>query len=166
MKDIETKKFETKEELYKHINSSVKAMVSEEEDWLANLCNITGLIWDAMEGINWIGFYLLKKDILVLGPFQGKPACTRIKLGEGVCGTAFLRRQPVLVNDVHKFSGHIMCDASSNSEMVIPLLKGDKAIGVLDVDSPLFSRFDDKDVEGFQKLAEIISEYVNIPSEY
>lgn len=165
---IEIKKieFNTKQELYEFLDRSIGAVLKDESDWLANLCNTTALIWDVMKDINWIGFYLIKDGQLVLGPFQGKPACTRINIGEGVCGTAAERLESIVVEDVHAFSGHIACDSASNSELVVPLIMEDKIVGVLDIDSPVFSRFSFEDKVGFEKIAKTISKYVAIPEKY
>ncbi|PKM70687.1 MAG: guanylate cyclase [Firmicutes bacterium HGW-Firmicutes-18] len=165
---IEIKKieFNTKQELYEFLDRSIGAILKEESDWLANLCNTTALIWDVMKDINWIGFYLIKDGQLVLGPFQGKPACTRINIGEGVCGTAAERRESIVVEDVHAFPGHIACDNASNSELVVPLIMGNRIVGVLDIDSPELNRFDFEDKAGFEKIAETILKCVIIPERY
>ncbi|MDP3385621.1 MAG: GAF domain-containing protein [Eubacteriales bacterium] len=165
---IETKKieFKTKDEFYTLLDRSIAAILKDEPDWLANLCNTTALIWDMMKDINWVGFYLLKEGQLVLGPFQGKPACTRISLGEGVCGTAAERVESIVVEDVHAFSGHIACDSASNSELVVPLAIKGRIIGVIDIDSPEFGRFDSEDKMGFEKIAETILKLVKIPEKY
>ena len=121
--------------------SDVRGLLAGETDPVANAANIAAAIWQHMARINWAGFYFLRGDTLVLGPFQGKPACVRIPLGQGVCGTAAARGQSVVVPDVHAFPGHIACDGASNSEIVVPLIQGGVVIGVLDIDSPEFSRF-------------------------
>jgi len=166
MIDIKKTDCNKKEDFYIFLDRSISALLRDESDWLANLCNTTALIWDMMADINWVGFYLYKEGQLVLGPFQGKPACTRINIGEGVCGTAALIRESVLVQDVHAFPGHIACDNASNSELVVPLTNGDRIIGVLDIDSPLFSRFDQDDRLGFEKIVETILKYLSVPEKY
>lgn len=127
---------------------------------IANLSNAAALLWGALDGINWAGFYLLEGETLVLGPFQGKPACIEIPLGRGVCGTAAAADQTQLVPDVHKFPGHIACDSASNSEIVVPLHKDGRVVGVLDIDSPLFGRFTEGDREGLQAFARVLEREV------
>ncbi|MBV1758564.1 MAG: GAF domain-containing protein [Dethiosulfatibacter sp.] len=165
---IEIKKmaFKTKSELYEFLDRSIAAILKDESDWLANLCNTTALIWDVMKDINWVGFYLIKEGQLVLGPFQGKLACTRINLGEGVCGTSAERRESIVVEDVHAFSGHIACDSASNSELVVPIVLDDRILGVLDIDSPQYKRFDIEDKEGFERIVETILKHIEFPSKY
>ena len=119
----------------------------------ANLANASALLWQELDGINWAGFYLAEGDLLVLGPFQGKPACIEIPFGKGVCGSAAQSDSTIVVDDVHTFPGHIACDGASNSEIVIPLHAGGKVIGVLDIDSPLFSRFSPEDRLGLEQFA-------------
>ena len=119
----------------------------------ANLANASALLWQELDGINWAGFYLAEGDLLVLGPFQGKPACIEIPFGKGVCGSAAQADSTFVVDDVHTFPGHIACDGASNSEIVIPLHAGGKVIGVLDIDSPLFSRFTSEDRLGLEQFA-------------
>ena len=119
----------------------------------ANLANASALLWQELDGINWAGFYLAEGDLLVLGPFQGKPACLEIPFGKGVCGSAAQADSTFVVDDVHTFPGHIACDGASNSEIVIPLHAGGKVIGVLDIDSPLFSRFTSEDRLGLEQFA-------------
>ncbi|WP_323991616.1 GAF domain-containing protein [Nguyenibacter sp. L1] len=125
--------------------SSIAGVLAGEHDLVANCANVAALIFEALPRVNWAGFYLLRGDELVLGPFQGRVACTRIALGAGVCGTAAARRETVVVPDVHAFPGHIACDAASESEIVIPVLSGDRLIGVLDIDSPVKDRFTPQD---------------------
>ncbi|MBU3022913.1 GAF domain-containing protein [Aestuariibacter sp. A3R04] len=124
-----------------------------ETDLIANMANLSAVIFNSMERINWAGFYLYKDEQLVLGPFQGKPACIRIPVGRGVCGTAAASRETQVVEDVHAFAGHIACDAASNSEIVVPLVHKGELIGVLDIDSPDFARFDADDKVGVEALA-------------
>lgn len=123
---------------------------------IADLSNAAALIYNALSDLNWAGFYLKEGDILVLGPFQGKPACIEIPMGRGVCGTAAMMNKTLVVENVHEFAGHIACDGASNSEIVIPLRVNGEVMGVLDIDSPIFSRFDDKDKAGLEALAKII----------
>lgn len=123
---------------------------------ISALANAAALLWDALDDINWAGFYLLKENVLYLGPFQGKTACTMIPVGRGVCGTAASARKVQLVKDVHDFPGHIACDSASNSEIVLPLIKDGALLGVMDIDSPIFSRFDEMDAEGLNRLCSIL----------
>lgn len=123
---------------------------------ISALSNAAALLWDALEDINWAGFYLLKEHVLYLGPFQGKTACTMIPIGRGVCGTAAAERRIQLVRDVHEFPGHIACDSASNSEIVLPLIKDGQLLGVMDIDSPSFNRFDEADADGLKKLCGIL----------
>jgi len=140
---------------YTELARDLRALLQGERDLVANAANTAALVYDALPGLNWAGFYLYKSGELVLGPFQGKPACVRIAIGKGVCGTAAARRQTVLVEDVHAFPGHIACDSASNSEIVIPLLRGDELLGVLDLDSPQHARFGPADASGLETLARI-----------
>lgn len=125
---------------------------------LANLCNAAALLYEALPQVNWAGFYLMHAGELLLGPFQGKPACMHIALGKGVCGTAAKLGKAQLVRDVHAFPGHIACDSASNSEVVIPLWDGPALVGVLDIDSPVLSRFDETDLEGLSAFAALLQE--------
>ena len=127
---------------------------------ISNLSNASALLWQALDGINWAGFYILRDGLLQLGPFQGKPACTRIELGKGVCGTAAAKGETQLVYDVHQFPGHIACDAASNSEIVVPLHKSGEIFGVLDIDSPLTGRFSEEDKVGLEQFAKVIEEII------
>ena len=143
----------TKESLYQSINSQVVALIEDEPNLIANLANVSALLNLSLNDINWVGFYLLEnEDTLVLGPFQGNPACVRIAVGKGVCGTAFEQKSTLRVEDVHQFEGHIACDEASNSEIVIPLVKDGKHIGVLDIDSPSLNRFDLDDQNGLELI--------------
>jgi len=146
----------TKKALYAELHPALSSLLDGERDLIANLANAAALLWQYLPDVNWAGFYLHKEGELVLGPFQGKPACIRIALGKGVCGTAAQQRQSIVVPDVHHFAGHIACDSASNSEIVIPLIKNDQLIGVLDIDSPSFSRFDADDQAGLEKVAHIL----------
>ena len=141
--------------LYRELADQARALLEGERDPIANAANLSALVFHSLPGLNWVGFYFMKGGELVLGPFQGRPACVRIALGKGVCGTAAARRETVVVEDVHAFPGHIACDSASNSEIVVPLLRGTDVLGVLDVDSPEHARFDDTDRAGFETLARI-----------
>jgi len=147
--------FARPEAAYAELARDLGALLQGERDLIANAANTAALIYDALPDLNWAGFYLYKSGELVLGPFQGKPACVRIALGKGVCGTAAARRETVLVEDVHAFPGHIACDSASNSEVVIPLLRGAELLGVLDLDSPVPARFKQVDARGLEALAKI-----------
>lgn len=137
----------TKEDNYGVLLRQLEHLIRDEPNRIANLANASALLNQFLEEINWVGFYLLEGEELVLGPFQGLPACIRIPLGKGVCGTAALKGEPVVVEDVHAFPGHIACDAASNSEIVVPLRdRSGCLVGVLDIDSPRFNRFDDVDL--------------------
>ncbi len=140
---------------YAEVASELEALLAGEHDLIANAANTAALIFNALPEINWCGFYFLKAAELVVGPFQGQPACVRIAMGRGVCGTAAAQRRTIVVPDVHAFEGHIACDAKSRSEIVVPLFAGDTLIGVLDVDSPRPARFDDADRRGLETLAGI-----------
>lgn len=139
--------------LYRELDQRLAALLRGERDLIANAANTSSLLFHALPDVNWVGFYLLKDQQLVLGPFQGKPACTRIAIGTGVCGTAASRRAPVLVEDVARFPGHIACDTASRSELVVPLIDNDRLLGVLDLDSPRLARFDEQDRLGCERLA-------------
>jgi L-methionine (R)-S-oxide reductase len=154
----QTYDFGDSETAYGELERDLRALLSGERDLVANAANTAALIYDALPDLNWAGFYLYKSGELVLGPFQGKPACVRIAIGKGVCGTAAQRRTTVLVEDVHAFPGHIACDSASNSEVVIPLLRGDELLGVLDLDSPTPARFKASDARGLERLARIVLE--------
>ena len=143
----------SKAELYRELVAQAQALLEGERDPVANAANLCALVFHALPDLNWAGFYFLRGDELVLGPFQGKPACVRIALGKGVCGTAAKQRETVLVADVHQFPGHIACDSASNSEIVVPLMHEGRVLGVLDLDSPERARFDDGDRAGLEALA-------------
>ncbi len=147
--------------MYRDLPASLESLLTGETDALANLANACALLAQALQRINWCGFYLARGKELVLGPFQGKPACVRIPLGKGVCGTAAARRKPLVVPDVNAFPGHIACDAASRSEIVIPIVEDGALRGVLDVDSPEFGRFDDVDREGLEKFVRVLIPFVN-----
>ncbi|SEG37180.1 GAF domain-containing protein [Paenibacillus sp. UNC499MF] len=135
----------TREEQYSLVTAQLKALIEGETSRIANLANASALLGQFLRDINWVGFYLLEGEQLVLGPFQGLPACVRIPLGRGVCGTAAQKRETLVVEDVERFPGHIACDAASRSEIVVPLVKDGELLGVLDIDSPSLARFDETD---------------------
>lgn len=141
---------------YKELLQQSAGLLQGERDITANMANVASLLFHTMPDINWSGFYLWKNGELVLGPFHGKPACVRIALGRGVCGTAAEKRETQVVEDVHAFPGHIACDAASRSEIVVPLLKNGQLIGVLDIDSPIVSRFDADDKQELERLAALL----------
>jgi len=143
----------TKPEIYRELVQMAGGLFREERDGIANAANLSALLWMGLSDLNWVGFYVLRESGLVLGPFQGKPACVRIDVGRGVCGTAAARRKTIIVPDVEAFPGHIACDAASRSELVVPLLMGSRLIGVLDLDSPIVGRFDQADAAGIETLA-------------
>ena len=145
-----------KAKAYEQAIEKLTERTREESDLIANLANTSAILAESMEDINWVGFYLYKEGELVLGPFQGRPACVRIEIGKGVCGAAFLKNEPVIIPDVMKFPGHIACDARSKSEIVIPLHFMDKRVGVLDIDSPIVGRFDEVDQQYLKKIAKIL----------
>lgn len=144
---------ETKVELYARLRVELVAVLEGERDLIANLANCAAMLYHTLPDLNWAGFYLLKGTDLVLGPFQGKPACVRIAPGRGVCGAAAARRETLVVADVHAFPGHIACDSASNSEIVVPLITDGRLFGVMDLDSPSKGRFDDEDRVGLEALA-------------
>ncbi|NLW17763.1 MAG: GAF domain-containing protein [Firmicutes bacterium] len=150
---------------YKALLHLLENLVADEPDWLANMCNAAALLGHQLTQINWVGFYLYKQDELVLGPFQGKPACTHIAIGSGVCGTAAERRETIVVPDVEAFPGHIACDAASRSEIVVPIINQEgKLLGVLDVDSPVLNRFNDQDASGLEQVARRLAALPGWPS--
>jgi L-methionine (R)-S-oxide reductase len=140
---------------YAELEAMLESLLASEHDLIANAANTSALIYASVPDLNWVGFYFLKESELVVGPFQGKPACVRIALGQGVCGTAAAARSTIVVPDVHAFPGHIACDAASRSEIVIPLLSSKSLLGVLDIDSPLLGRFSEEDRQGLERLAHI-----------
>lgn len=158
---LEPIKSMNEEQRLKYMLILLKGQLSSEKDDLANISNTTGIINTCIDDLNWAGFYLLRDDELVLGPFQGLPACNRIAVGRGVCGTAVTTKEIQLISDVHLFTGHIACDNASNSELVIPIIKDDKVIGVLDLDSPIKDRFSHLHAEYFSKLVSVLNEYID-----
>lgn len=147
--------FRNKAADYASLADELQGLLADERDLVANAANTAALLFEALPQINWAGFYFLKDGELVVGPFQGKPACVRIALGKGVCGTAAAQRKTIVVPDVHAFPGHIACDAASRSEIVVPLIGGAQLLGVLDIDSPDPARFDETDRVGIERLAGI-----------
>jgi L-methionine (R)-S-oxide reductase len=154
----------SKEELYANLAAQLCSLLESERDFVANSANFSSLLYYSLPDLNWAGFYLQKGAELVLGPFQGKPACVRIPIGSGVCGTAAEQRQTIIVDNVHDFPGHIACDSASNSEIVVPLIKHEQLIGVLDLDSPLFARFDDQDATGLNDLVKVFMDSISLES--
>lgn len=146
----------SKSEMYADLLQQTRALLEGESDFIANLANVSSLIYHTVPNLNWAGFYLMKEGELVLGPFQGKPACVRIKSGSGVCGTAAATQETQIVKDVHEFPGHIACDSASNSEIVVPMIKNGEVIGVLDVDSPELGNFDEEDRQGLVGMVEVL----------
>jgi|SRR5690625_1524899 len=142
----------TREENYETVTQQLEALITGEQDMIANLSNASALLNQFLDDINWVGFYLWKENELVLGPFQGLPACIRIPSGRGVCGTAVEQKTTMLIENVHDFPGHIACDPQSKSEIVIPMIKNDEVIGVLDIDSPNYNRFDKIDKTYLEKF--------------
>jgi len=146
-------RFNSKREQYERLGQNLRGLLDGERDAIANAANAAALIYHSVPDLNWVGFYFLRGDELVLGPFMGQPACVRIPLGKGVCGSSAARRESIVVGNVHQFDGHIACDASSNAELVVPLLWDGRVVGVLDLDSPHLERFDDEDRHGVEALA-------------
>ena len=146
----------SKAELYDQLAAQLSSLLEGERDLIANAANFSSLVFQSLPDLNWAGFYFAKDGQLVLGPFQGKPACVRIRVGQGVCGAGAAKGETVIVPNVHEFPGHIACDSASNSEIVVPLMKDSQLIGVLDLDSPLIGRFDAADAEGLERLTRIL----------
>jgi len=145
----------SKAEQYEQLIAQCDALLHGERHRVANAANISALLFNSLGDVNWLGFYFLEQGELIVGPFQGLPACVRIALGKGVCGTAAITRETQLVPDVHAFPGHIACDSASQSEIVVPLIKNGELIGVLDVDSPVLGRFDETDKAAFERIADL-----------
>lgn len=144
-----------KAELYRQIENQARGLAAGERNPIANAANFSALLWQMLPDINWAGFYFRKGRWLVLGPFMGKPACTRLQVGLGVCGTAVAESKTQIVADVHKFAGHVACDAASNAELVVPIFRYATIVGVIDIDSPSFDRFDENDAKGIEALARL-----------
>lgn len=155
-----------KSDLYKQLAAQLSSLLAGESDLIANAANFSSLIFHSLPDLNWAGFYFVRDDELVLGPFQGRPACVRIAMGKGVCGTAAAEGATTIVPNVHEFPGHIACDAASNSEIVVPLMKGGRLIGVLDLDSPLYGRFEDEDAIGLNRLVSVLVESSELAEGY
>lgn len=143
---------------YNSLNSILRSLTEDVPHLISNLANASSLIFNTLNDLNWAGFYILENSKLVLGPFQGKPACIEIEIGKGVCGTAVAENKTQRIDNVHLFPGHIACDGASNSEIVIPIHKGKDIFGVLDIDSPIFERFSEDDQIGLEKFVSIIEE--------
>lgn len=150
-----------KEQRYQSLLTQGERLLADERDWVANLANAASLLYHSLEDVNWAGFYLMREESLLLGPFMGLPACLRIPVGKGVCGTAVKEGATQLVPDVHKFPGHIACDAASRSVIVIPLQAEGRIVGVLDIDSPLPGRFDERDLHYLEKFARILERSID-----
>ncbi|WP_334074720.1 MULTISPECIES: GAF domain-containing protein [Paenibacillus] len=153
----------TREEQRRAVLSQLQALIAGERSAAANLANASALLHIFLRDINWVGFYLFDGRELVLGPFQGLPACIRIPLGKGVCGTSAERRETLRIEDVHAFPGHIACDAASNSEIVVPIVKDGELLGVLDIDSPLKGRFDEQDQAFLERFVDVLKEGLVLP---
>lgn len=149
------------QEFYRLLTAEMRALLAGEHDPVANAANFSALVFDRVADINWVGFYFLRDGELLVGPFCGKPACTRIPVGRGVCGSAIASGMTLRVDDVHQFDGHIACDVDSRSELVVPLIADGQAIGVLDVDSPLKARFNEADARAFETLAAVYLESIS-----
>ena len=158
MKPISFQYPDDKKQLYSLVNIPLKGLIDQIPHKIANLANASALLAQALQDINWVGFYLLEKNLLILGPFQGKPACIEIPVGNGVCGTAVLEDDIMLVKNVHEFPGHIACDNASNSEIVLPIHANGKIVGVLDIDSPSLARFDEDDKNGLSEFVTILEQ--------
>jgi len=144
-----------KTKLYASLVVQLMSLLKGEHDFIANAANFSALLFNSLPNVNWAGFYFLHGDELVLGPFQGNPACVRIPMGKGVCGVAAQQLETIIVPNVHEFPGHIACDVASNAEIVVPLFDGERLLGVLDLDSPIIGRFDDRDAEGLNELVTV-----------
>lgn len=145
---------------YRTLNKQLESLIEDEKHFIPNMANAAALLFESMNDLNWAGFYLMDNGELMLGPFQGKTACIRIKIGKGVCGTAVLKDTTMLVRDVHEFPGHIACDCASNSEIVVPIHKNGEIFGVLDIDSPSVGRFTEEDREGLEEFARILEAHI------
>ena len=154
--ELDERRQSSKSELYAELASQLSSLLAGERDLVANAANFAALVFHSLPDLNWAGFYFVKAGELVLGPFQGKPACMRIAFGRGVCGAAAAKRVTTIVPNVHEFPGHIACDMESNSEIVIPLMKNERFIGVLDLDSPQLARFDEADAAGLETLLQVL----------
>jgi L-methionine (R)-S-oxide reductase len=156
MKELPPLTSSSKHALYDTILSQLRSLLEGENDFLANAANTAALVYHSLPEVNWVGFYFYKSGQLVVGPFQGKPACTRLSLGKGVCGTAAAEQQTVIVPNVHNFPGHIACDSASASEIVVPLIVGGRLLGVFDIDSPVIGRFDAEDRVALESVVGVL----------
>lgn len=156
MKELNSIYPNDKKECYELLYSQLQSLFEGENHLIPNLSNTSAILGEALKDINWVGFYLMVHNQLLLGPFQGRVACTRIPVGKGVCGTAVLNKETQLVPDVHAFPGHIACDSASNSEIVIPIFHNGEVVAVLDIDSPIFSRFDKADKQGLEIIVQLL----------
>lgn len=147
-------------ETYDLLVKQIESILTGQDYWVTDLANVAACLYHGLRDLNWVGFYLRRGGKLWLGPFQGKPACTIIPIGEGVCGTAAQKQRPIVVPDVKKFPGHIACDSASRSELVVPIMQNDRVLAVIDADSPLLSRFGDTDLDGMCRIAEVLAERV------
>lgn len=163
MFELQPATIDTKTEMYAHLAEQARALFEGERDFYANAANLSSLLFHSLPDLNWAGFYINRAEDLVLGPFQGKPACVRIPFDRGVCGRAAQDRKTVIVANVHEFPGRIACDSASNSEIVIPIVLDGDLIGVLDLDSPAIGRFDATDEEGLETLLEIFLRMTDLP---
>lgn len=161
MEQIKISSVEDRAAVYKELLPQLESLVSDEKDFIANIANVSAVLKQALPYASWVGFYLLKGGELVVGPFQGKAACTRIKIGHGVCGTSAEQKKTLIVPNVYEFPGHIFCDQDSKSEIVIPLVKDGKLFGVLDLDSPEYNSFDEVDAENLECVAGIVARVFN-----
>ncbi|WP_226085498.1 GAF domain-containing protein [Mesobacillus sp. S13] len=152
---------DSREKNYDLLIKQLKALLEDEKNAIANFSNASALLNQFLDRVNWVGFYLMEDGELVLGPFQGLPACVRIPLGRGVCGTAASKQETLRVEDVHAFPGHIACDAASQSEIVVPMIKDGQVIGVLDIDSPEKNRFDELDQQKLEEYVKVLLQYIN-----
>lgn len=152
---------DSREKNYDLLIKQLKALIEDEKNAIANFSNASSLLNQFLDRVNWVGFYLMEDGELVLGPFQGLPACVRIPLGKGVCGTAASKQETLRIEDVHAFPGHIACDAASQSEIVVPMIKDGQVIGVLDIDSPEKNRFDELDQQKLEEFVEVLVQYIN-----
>ena len=164
MFELKTIDAASKPDFYSDLAGQARHLLEGERDAVANAANFAALLYHSLADVNWVGFYFLHNVELVVGPFQGKPACVRIAMGKGVCGTAAQRRETVLVKDVHAFPGHIACDGASQSEIVVPLIHDGRLLGVLDIDSPVRARFDEQDKAGLERLAAIFLASTEFPT--
>lgn len=154
--ELNSSRGNSKRELYDQLAAQLSSLLAGERDLIANAANFSSLIFHSLPDLNWAGFYFVRDGELVLGPFQGQPACVRIRIGQGVCGAGAAKCDTVIVPNVREFPGHIACDSASNSEIVVPLMKDERMIGVLDLDSPKLSRFDREDAAGLEQLVKIL----------